>query len=102
MKFCAYMTLCLCLPFAVLAEEEVDKGEPEDDAAAAEAVADPGFERFRTILDRMPFGVPPPGFNPDAPGGAADGPRGAGARRGGVANRWRGRSGVGPTGVVAS
>ena len=83
MKFCAYMTLCLCLPFAVLAEEEVDKGEPEampeDDAAAAEAVADPGFERFRTILDRMPFGVPPPGFNPDAPGGAADGPRGAGA-----------------------
>lgn len=83
MKFCAYMTLCLCLPFAVLAEEEVDKGEPEampeDDAAAAEAVSDPGFERFRTILDRMPFGVPPPGFNPDAPGGAADGPRGAGA-----------------------
>ena len=83
MKFCAYMMLCLCLPVALLAEEEVEKGSPEatpeDDAAAAEAVADPGFERYRVIRDRMPFGIPPPGFNPDAPGGGADGPRGAGA-----------------------
>ena len=82
MKFCAYMTLCLCLPFVLLAEEEAEKGETEamteDDAAAAETVTDPGFERYRVILDRMPFGIPPPGFNPDAPAGAVDGPRAAG------------------------
>ena len=81
MKFCAYMMLCLGLPFAILAEDEVEKdapeATPEDDADAAEAVADPGFERYRVILDRMPFGIPPPGFNPDAPAGGADGPRGA-------------------------
>lgn len=82
MRFCAYMTLCLCLPLALLAVED-EKGEeettPEGKAAATEEAGDPGFERFKTILDRMPFGQPPPGFNPDAPGGATDGPRGAAA-----------------------
>lgn len=82
MKFCAYMTICLCLPFVLLAVE-AEKGEaekpPEDKAAAAEEAGDPGFDRFKTILDRMPFGQPPPGFNPDAPGGVTDGPRGAAA-----------------------
>ena len=82
MKFCAYMTFCLCLPLVLLAEEGGKAGAgaaPEgEDPATAEA-SDPGFERFKTILDRMPFGQPPPGFNPDAPGGAADGSRGAAA-----------------------
>ncbi len=82
MKFCAYMTLCLCLPFALLAEDG-DKGEsetpPEDAAAAEKAEVDPGFERYRTILDRFPFGQPPPGFNPDAPDGTGDGSRGGAA-----------------------
>ena len=29
------------------------------------------FERYRTIIDRRPFGKEPPNFNPDAPAGSA-------------------------------
>lgn len=82
MKFCAYMTFCLCLPLVLLAEEgdkDGVKAAPEGENPATAEASDPGFERFKTILDRMPFGQPPPGFNPDAPGGAADGSRGAAA-----------------------
>lgn len=85
MKFCAYVTICLSLPLVLLAEDEkTDAAEaaPDADASAAEAVADPGFERFKTILDRMPFGRPPPGFNPDAP----NGPGGGGAGQEGAAD----------------
>ena len=46
---------------------------PDENAEISETITDPGFERFKTILDRMPFGRPPPGFNPDAPGGAGNG-----------------------------
>lgn len=80
MKFCAYMAICLSVPFALLAEE-VDTGEPEaspeDEVAVTPAAQAEGFERYKAILDRMPFGIPPPGFNPDSPSGAADSPRGA-------------------------
>ncbi len=82
MKFCAYMTLCLCLPFALLAEDgDKDESETpsEDDAVAEKAEVDPGFERYKTILDRFPFGQPPPGFNPDAPDGTGEGSRGGAA-----------------------
>ena len=72
MKICAYMTICLSLPFALLAED-VDTGEPEtspeDEVAVTPAAQAAGFERYKSILDRMPFGIPPPGFNPDAPNG---------------------------------
>ena len=86
MKFCAYMVICLCLPFALLAEDDEKAAAKEPQAAdasaadapaeSADAVTDPGFERFKTILDRMPFGRPPPGFNPDAPSGPVEGRRG--------------------------
>ena len=75
MKTCAYLTVSLCLPFVVLAEDdEAEKAEPSpgEEAEAVEAVTDPKFERFKTILDRMPFGRPPPGFNPDEPSGPVD------------------------------
>ena len=86
MKFCAYMTICLCLPFALMAEDDgTDAADtpPDADVPAAavpveQAVTDPGFERCKTILDRMPFGRPPPGFNPDEPSGPASGRRGSG------------------------
>ena len=72
MKFCAYMVICLSLPVALLAED-VDTGEPEDSPAdeveVTPAAQAEGFERYKSILDRMPFGVPPPGCNPDAPNG---------------------------------
>ena len=50
---------------AAPADENAD--EPAEQAAVV-----PGFERFKTIMDRNPFGRPPPGFDPDAPGGAVD------------------------------
>ena len=76
MKFCACLTICLSLPFVLFAEDEGEakaESAPDENAEAAETVTDPGFERFKTVLVRMPFGQPPPGFNPDAPGGAMAG-----------------------------
>lgn len=76
------MTICLCLPFVLLAEEDEDaktEAAPDGETAATAVANDPEFQRFKTILDRMPFGQPPVGFDPDAPGGAVDGPRGAAA-----------------------
>ena len=41
-----------------------------NDAENAEADAPgDGFAQYETILKRMPFGEPPPNFNPDAPKG---------------------------------
>ena len=80
MKTCTYMAICLFLPFVALAdddEKDVVETSPDDVAAKEEAVPDPDFERFKTILDRMPFGRPPPGFDPDRPGGASESPRGS-------------------------
>lgn len=85
MKFCAYTVLCLLLPVVLVAEDVADRDETTPETVEAEPAADAGdngldsgFERFKTILDRMPFGRPPPGFDPDAPGGAsASGPGGA-------------------------
>lgn len=80
MKICAYMALCMSLPFALLAEDvETDEAATSSDegVAATPAAQAEGFQRYKSILDRMPFGIPPPGFNPDAPGGSADTPQGA-------------------------
>lgn len=76
------MAFCLLLPCAIVADDvaDDDKTTPEAaesdadgdvDAAADGGGLDSGFERFKTILDRMPFGRPPPGFDPDSPGGAS-------------------------------
>ncbi len=80
MKICACWTICLCLPFVLLAEDEEEKkaaSSPDEETEAVEAVTDPEFERFKTILDRMPFGRPPPGFNPDEPSGPVEARRGS-------------------------
>ena len=82
MRFFAYMAFCLLLPCTLVADDvaDDDKTAPgaaesdadgDADAAAAGGGLDSGFERFKTILDRMPFGRPPPGFDPDSPGGAS-------------------------------
>ena len=90
MKFCIYMATCACMASVLLAEDAAPAAtsaaasasvatsatapaaasatDPADEAAAVV----PGFERFKTIMDRNPFGRPPPGFDPDAPGGAVD------------------------------
>ena len=98
MKFCIYMATCACMASVLLAEDAApaatsaaapaqsvatnavapaatSPAAPADENAdepAEQAVVNPGFERFKTIMDRNPFGRPPPGFDPDAPGGAVD------------------------------
>ena len=98
MKFCIYMATCACMASVLLAEDAApaattaavpaqsvatnavapaatSAAAPADENAdepAEQAVVNPGFERFKTIMDRNPFGRPPPGFDPDAPGGAVD------------------------------
>ena len=87
MKFCIYMSTCACMASVLLAEDAalaltnavapaatsaVVPADENADEPAEQAVVNPGFERFKTIMDRNPFGRPPPGFDPDAPGGAVD------------------------------
>ena len=87
MKFCIYMATCACMASVLLAEDAalaltnavapaatsaVVPADENADEPAEQAVVNPGFERFKTIMDRNPFGRPPPGFDPDAPGGAVD------------------------------
>ena len=87
MKFCIYMATCACMASVLLAEDAApvatnavapaatSAAAPADENAdepAEQAAVVSGFERFKTIMDRNPFGRPPPGFDPDAPGGAVD------------------------------
>lgn len=52
-----------------------DVGEAE---SKAETNEDAGFARYRTIMDRMPFGPEPVGFDPESPGRGGGGAGGAG------------------------
>ena len=53
-------------------DEASDEAAGGTNAVPAAAVAeDPNFARYKTILDRMPFGPEPVGFNPDSGVGAA-------------------------------
>ncbi len=83
--FCA---LALVLLPGLLRAAKADAEEPasaaaEEMAAAAEKERpskDARFERYRTIIDRKPFGPEPANFDPDAPGsrgGTAGGGRAA-------------------------
>lgn len=63
------------VPPSYVAPAAASAAAPADgnaDEPAEQAAVVPGFERFKTIMDRNPFGRPPPGFDPDAPGGAVD------------------------------
>ena len=98
MKFCIYMAT-VCMASVLLAEDATNsvatsatdpapvatnatvsaatsatttEAEANEDEPAEKPTAGSGFERFKTIMDRNPFGRPPPGFDPDAPGGASD------------------------------
>lgn len=70
---CAFALVALPPMFLQAAEEGDAKTTAEEKDAKVEstdvgAPEDPNFERYRTILDRMPFGPEPANFNPDAPG----------------------------------
>ena len=75
---------------ATLHAAEAERREPEaaaedggeNETAPANDV-DEGFERYQSIIDRQPFGPPPPGFDPTQPpgkGGARGGEDGNGAK----------------------
>lgn len=49
------------------AEETAEGGATNAAETVAQASDDAGFARYRTILDRMPFGPEPENFNPDDP-----------------------------------
>ena len=62
--------------------------EPATDVASEQE--NPDFARYRTIIDRMPFGEPPPGFDPtQAPGSAAAAAAAAAAAQGGMTEEQR-------------
>ena len=62
--------------------------EPATDGASEQE--NPDFARYRTIIDRMPFGEPPPGFDPtQAPGSAAAAATAADAAQGGMTEEQR-------------
>lgn len=70
---CAFMLVALLPAFLCAAETDAGKSPAAEESTnavpeAAEAPADPNFERYRVILDRMPFGPEPANFNPDTPG----------------------------------
>jgi len=79
------LKICACalaaLPSVLWAAEDeapVPATDGTNEVADARAVTDPGFERYKTILDRMPFGPEPENFDPDAPGGSGGSSGGAG------------------------
>jgi len=62
--------------------------EPSADEVSEQE--DPNFARYRTIIDRMPFGEPPPGFDPtQAPGSVSAAAAAAAAAQGGMTEEQR-------------
>lgn len=64
------------------AEETAEGGATNAAETVAQVSDDAGFARYRTILDRMPFGPEPENFNPDDP---SSGDVGAGGAAGAAA-----------------
>lgn len=58
-------------------------------ALSTDLTADPAFDRYRSIIDRMPFGKPPPNFNPSAPPGSAEAAAAAAAGEGAMTEEQR-------------
>ena len=58
-------------------------------ALSTDLTADPAFARYRSIIDRMPFGEPPPNFNPSAPPGSAEAAAAAAAGEGAMTEEQR-------------
>lgn len=66
-KFHLVLFMFLCMDRCLLAENtSSEEGENSQEAQTS------AYERYQSIVDRAPFGVPPPNFNPQAvPGSAA-------------------------------
>jgi len=51
------------------AADDEKTADDEKEGAKADAGSDAGFSRYQSIIDRQPFGPPPPGFDPSLPAG---------------------------------
>lgn len=69
--------VCPAVPASPVAEDAASETSEETSESS-----DTGFERYRSIMERQPFGPPPPGFDPTAPvgKGGAGGAAGAGGK----------------------
>jgi len=80
----ALATACAAAALFAVAEDAESAPTAEERKASAEAVpssdednasgkgsGDEGFARYQSIIDRQPFGPPPPGFDPSLPAGQA-------------------------------
>ena len=57
------------VPAAQAVADAGDEAAAEEQQADVARPDDPGFERYKTITDRMPFGPEPANFDPDSRGG---------------------------------
>jgi len=64
--FVAWALLCAATEMQKSQEDVKDDGNANTEQTADD---DRGFERYQSIIDRQPFGPPPPGFDPSLPVG---------------------------------
>ncbi len=77
------LILSLIIVCAVSFCSSAEAGEDESDGmVSSEVVSDSGFDRYQSIIDRQPFGPPPPGFDPSLPASQAAANGGAAAADG--------------------
>ena len=55
----------------LLAMGQAEPSEDDDEAPSGDSSPGEAFAPYQTIIDRLPFGPPPPNFDPDAPPGSA-------------------------------
>ncbi len=75
------IAMCATLHAAEAERPEAEDGGEKD--AAPEKNVEEGFARYQSIIDRQPFGPPPPGFDPTQPpgkGGVGGGEDGDGGK----------------------
>ena len=75
------------IAFAALIPMVAWCAEPSADEVSEQE--NPDFARYRTIIERMPFGEPPPGFDPTQPPGSASAAAAAAAGQEGMTEEQR-------------
>ena len=69
MSFARKLVVMAVVPLLAIGQSE--PSEDDDEAPAGDSSPGEAFAPYQTIIDRLPFGPPPPNFDPDAPPGTA-------------------------------
>ena len=69
MSFARKLVVMAVVPLLAIGQSE--PSEDDDEAPSGESSPGEAFAPYQTIIDRLPFGPPPPNFDPDAPPGTA-------------------------------